>query len=153
MWPSGRCGTTSSSCCAPLRWCSAAVEPDRRMSSLPELIAARDPDAVAGFYDARAGAVRSYCARLVAPGDLDRACVRAFALALAAIGPGSEPGGTLRAATRKAAAEHVRVDGVDSGRSGLLGRGRSERACQLMPQLLAARAGGELGAADLQRVD
>ena len=54
---------------------------DRHMAgneTLLRLIAQRDPDAAAGFFDAHAPSVRRYCEELAAPERLDEATLAAF---------------------------------------------------------------------------
>jgi DNA-directed RNA polymerase specialized sigma24 family protein len=111
---------------------------DRRMAgdeTLLRLIAQRDPDAAAGFFDAHAPSVRRYCEEVAAPARLDEATLAAFVDLLARVEsapPGAELEELLIKATRNAAASRADVTGA---------RGPE---CHAMPDLLAALINGEL---------
>jgi hypothetical protein len=102
-------------------------------TSLAALLRARDRDALAGFFDARAGYVHAYCASICPPDDVDAATLAAFVEFLTrAPGAGSDDDLDLLLvkATRSSAAGRVEV------RS-------SAPVCRAMPEVLAARANGE----------
>jgi hypothetical protein len=104
--------------------------------TLLTLIAQRDPDAAAGFFDAHARSVRRYCEEVAAPERLDEATLAAFVdlLGRIACAPfGVDLEALLRKATRAAAASRAEVTHA---------RGPE---CQAMPDLLAASINGELG--------
>lgn len=106
-----------------------------RDETLLRLIAQRDPDAAAGFFDAHARSVRRYCEELAAPERLDEATLAAFVdvLGRAESAPeGAELEDLLMKATRNAAASRAEV--ADA-------RGPE---CHAMPDLLAALINGEL---------
>ena len=108
--------------------------------TLLELIAAGDVDAAAGFYDGRAPSVREYCLHLCPPELVDEATLAAFADFLgraASLAPDADADDVVRRAARAAAAgrfdpHHPRSD-----------------ACRATPELLAARANGELTRSDV----
>ena len=117
---------------------------------LVDAVRARDRDALASFYDERAGRVREYCA-LVCPAELvDEATLVAFVDFLGRLdrAPASlDLDELLCTSTRGAAAGRAEVgEAPASSRSA---RRRSPRAepgptCLAMPELLAAYASGEL---------
>jgi len=103
--------------------------------TLLRLIAQRDPDAAAGFFDAHAPSVRRYCEEVAAPERLDEATLAAFVDLLARVEsapPEAEPEELLIKSTRNAAASRAEVAGA---------RGPE---CHAMPDLLAALINGEL---------
>jgi hypothetical protein len=118
----------------------------------PKGIRDGDPIVLAALTERRGGAVLAYCEH-VAPGVAANAAADAFArfrrdvvdsrdpLAL-------DPEATLVRATRLAAAAHAPRPHVSS--SGLLGRRGA--SCALIPELLAARAEGELTMGDRARL-
>ncbi len=102
-------------------------------TTLAALLRARDRDALSGFYDARAGYVRAYCASVCPPEDVDGATLAAFVEFLARTsGTGSDDDLDLLLvkATRSSAAGHITVHS-------------SSAVCRAMPEVLAARANGE----------
>jgi hypothetical protein len=118
--------------------------------SLLELIRAGDPDAVAGFYDARAGAVREYCESLCPPELVDEATLAAFADFLGRVetaGENDDADELVLKAARAAATGRVQVYAIRS-RLGRLIAGPvktvSAAECRSTPELLAAEANGEL---------
>jgi hypothetical protein len=125
----------------------------RRRPSLRELIRAGDPDAVAGFYDARAAGIREYCASVVAAELVDEATLASFIDLLGRVREANDGGDLdelLLKATRTAAAARTRVYLPASRFGRLLGRRERpapEAVCHSTPDLLAAEANGELAAA------
>lgn len=124
----------------------AAVDPVR----------SRDPEALATFYDQRAGKVREYCAMICPPQFVDEATFVAFRdflgrldddLAHTDIGDLDE---LLWKSARGAAAgrAEVRVNGRDQSAAQRSRRGSSPNelhtTCLAMPELLAAYASGDL---------
>jgi hypothetical protein len=102
---------------------------------LIELIAVGDPDAAAGFYDARSPSVREYCSEICSPELIDEATLGAFVDFLARVGVASSEADAddlLRKATRGAAASRMHLPEPH------------EPACRSIPELIAARANGEL---------
>jgi hypothetical protein len=99
------------------------------------LIVAGDGDALAGFYDARAGSVHEYCAEVCAADVVDDAVLATFVDFLGrarAAAPGADPDDLLRKSTRTAAASRIQFAGA------------REAACRSTAELVAARANGEL---------
>ncbi len=103
--------------------------------TLLELIAAGDPDAAAGFYDARAPSVREYCVEICSPEQADQATLAAFVDFLGRVGGApadADPDELLRKSTRTAAASRMHLSEPH------------EPTCRSIPELIAARANGEL---------
>jgi hypothetical protein len=94
-----------------------------------ELIADGDPDAAAGFYDARASSVRDYCAELCPPDRVEDATLAAFVDLL---------GRTMNAAADADAGELL----TRSARIAIASRMHSP-TCPEIPELIAARLNGE----------
>jgi hypothetical protein len=123
-----------------------------RPPSLAALIRDGDPDAVAGFYDGRAGSVREYCASLCPAGLVDEATLAAFVDFLGRLenaGDDADLDELVLQATRTSAAGRARILGPPSAVRRLLGHGGqagSQPECRSMPELLAAEANGELPA-------
>jgi hypothetical protein len=116
-------------------------------------IRARDPDALATFYDRRAGNVRRYCALVCPPQFVDEATFVAFRDFLARMAEAeaeADLDDLLWKATRGAAAgrAEVRPDVQDAPapRGGLRQSIRTEpgTTCLAVPELLAAYVSGEL---------
>jgi hypothetical protein len=104
-----------------------------------ELIAVRDGDAMARFYDRHVPGVRQYCAALCTPEQVEKAVEAAMVnfLARATEAPSDRRAqDLLRKATREVAAARMgsRID------EDLV----VDRICRVVPELLAARANGEL---------
>jgi hypothetical protein len=119
-------------------------------------VRARDPDALASFYDRRAGKVREYCAIICPPQFVDEATFVAFRDFLGRL-PDNDShvdinlDELLWKATRGAAAgrAEIRPEGRDltaSQRSSRRGVAAPDpdTTCLAMPELLAAYASGEL---------
>jgi hypothetical protein len=103
--------------------------------TLLRLIAERDPDAAAGFFDAHARSVRRYCEEVAAPARIDESTLAAFVELLGRVEsapPGADLEQLLIKATRNAAASRAEVTDA---------RGPE---CRAMPDLLAALINGEL---------
>lgn len=111
-----------------------------RSTSLSHLIAAGDEDAIAGFRDAHAQQVRAYCAVTCEPKQLHNACDAAFidflGRTLTAARNDRPLEELLLKATRSAAAARFRAPVAPASP-------RPEQ-CAAVPELLAARANGEL---------
>jgi sortase A len=115
---------------------------------------------LAAFYDRRAPAALAYCSRLCAPESIADAVEAAFAGVFEAAA-GDEPlagdalDRRLRSAVRQAAAERAPApEASAAGARRLFERTVSDTGrstCNLSPRLLAARAEGELSAADRER--
>jgi hypothetical protein len=126
-------------------------------ASFGQLVFARDPEALATFYDQRAGKVREYCVLVCPAKDVEEATFAAFVDFLGrldVVGAGVDLEDLLWNATRSAAA----------GRADVRTEPREVRApaphrttfrkppattepgaiCRAMPELLAAYANGEL---------
>jgi hypothetical protein len=115
-----------------MRWRSSRGAQDREQS-LADLIRNRDRDALAGFYDARAGYVRAYCEAICPPSAADDATLAAFVEFVAradGAGPDEDLDLLLVKATRGCAAGRMAI-------------GASQPICRAMPEVLAARANGE----------
>jgi hypothetical protein len=103
--------------------------------TLFELIAAGDPDAVAGFYDARVASVCEYCAEVLTAELVDEAVLAAFVDFLGRVGTATasaDPDDLLRKSARLAAASRVQVSYV------------REPACRGVAEVVAALASDEL---------
>lgn len=102
---------------------------------LAELIVSGDQDAVAGYYDGRAPSVYEYCTQICTPEQVEEAVLASFADFLGRVrgsGHGADLDDLLRKSTRGAAASRMRVSNA------------RDPACRSMPELIAARANGEL---------
>ncbi len=116
--------------------------------SLAATIRLGDVDAVAGFRDAHAEKVRSFCASVCAPERLDDACEAAFIEFVARIRT-TEIGDErlddlLLKATRSAAAGRCQIIRPRPSRDGAQASHPDPRICAAMPELLAAAANSEL---------
>jgi hypothetical protein len=102
---------------------------------LVDLILSGDQDALAGFYDGRAPSVYQYCAQICPSQQVEEAVLASFADFLGrvrAAGSEADLDDLLRKSTRSAAASRMRVP-----------KSR-DPVCRSMPELIAARANGEL---------
>ncbi|MGI8904003.1 MAG: hypothetical protein ACR2IP_10175 [Solirubrobacteraceae bacterium] len=124
--------------------------------SLAELILAGDPDALAGFFDARESSVRSFCVE-ASPAELvEEACAAARIDFIGRLRTAREQDLSrldldelLLKATRSATAGRFKVQAppLAAGRRGKwTGRPVDQATCQVMPELLAGGANGELSA-------
>jgi hypothetical protein len=102
---------------------------------LVDLILSGDQDAVAGFYDGRAPSVYAYCAEVCRGEQVEGAVLASFADFLGRVradGVNADVDELLRKSTRTAAASRMRV------------ANSRDATCRSMPELIAARANGEL---------
>ena len=105
-----------------------------------ELIAARDHDAMARFYDRHAAMVGEFCGAVCPDERVDEAVAAVFVNFLGRVTEGQtdeEPEELLRRAAREIAASRMEVGGVFADE-------REDPVCRAMPELLAARVNGEL---------
>jgi hypothetical protein len=136
-----------------------AFEPrsPEQAASFAQLVFNRDPDALASFYDERAGTVREYCMLVCLAGLVEDATFAAFIDflgRLTEVGPGADLDDLLRKATRSAAAGRAEVraevrEVVVPARNRRSARKPAPAPgpgpiCQAMPELLAGYANGEL---------
>jgi hypothetical protein len=101
---------------------------------LVDLILSGDQDAVAGYYDGRAPSVYAYCHEVCTRDRVEDAVLASFADFLGrlrAAGAEADLDDLLRKSTRTAAAGRMQVHS-------------REATCQSLPELIAARANGEL---------
>jgi hypothetical protein len=121
----------------------------------PEGVRAGDRAALQGLVDRRGPAVIAFCTQVCGPQAAERAAAEAFARFRAAVRDtpdlsAIDPEALLRGATRHAAASLARQPSGPPP-SGKL-RSRGTQTCQHVPTMLAARANGALGEADLDRL-
>jgi hypothetical protein len=105
-----------------------------------ELIAARDVDAMARFYDRHGAAVRQFCAAVCPAARVEEAVEAALVdfLARATVAAeGGVPETLLSKSTREVAASRMELEAVAAHEA-------LDPICRAMPELLAARANGEL---------
>src|SRR4051794_6634927 len=125
----------------------------------PALTRERGAD-LAAFYDRRAAAALAYCARLCAPEAIADAVDASFARVFEAAAAGEATDDAAldrspRAAVRRRAAPRPRAATAGVPARRLLERLADPNrggACELMPALLAARAGGTLSEGDAERM-
>jgi hypothetical protein len=135
---------------------SAAMEGSSNASgATPEGVRAGDHAALQAVVDRRGPAVIAFCTQVCGPHDATRAAAEAFARFRAAVRDASQlssvdPELLLRGATRHAAASMARVP-LGPPPHGKL-RSRGTQTCEHVPTMLAARANGALGEADLERM-
>jgi hypothetical protein len=118
----------------------------------PEGVRDGDPAALSGLTTRRGSAVMAYAARVAAPGEATDAAAEAFAWFRRAVVEAADPYAvdperTLLRGARYTAASHAPRELPLRAR---LRGGASP--CELVPELLAARAERELGEADLSRL-
>jgi hypothetical protein len=115
--------------------------------SLAHMIRRGDPDVIAGFRDAHVEQVRRYCEEACVPERLEEAVDAAFAdfvgRVRAAEGSDLPLDDMLLPATRSAAAARFRIV-HPPGTHRALRRSGDSQLCEVIPELLAARANGEL---------
>jgi DNA-directed RNA polymerase specialized sigma24 family protein len=121
----------------------------------PEGVRAGDRTALQALVERRGPAVVAFCMQVCGPQGADRAAAEAFARFRAAVRDAPELGGLdpealLRGATRHAAASMARQPSGPPPHGRLLSRGT--QTCEHVPTMLAARANGALGEADLDRL-
>jgi hypothetical protein len=121
----------------------------------PQGVRAGDPAALQALVDRRGPAVIAFCTQVCGPQAADRAAAEAFARFRAAVRDAQDlksldPEGLLRGATRHAAASMARQPSGPPPHGKL--RSRGTETCVHVPTMLAARANGALGPADLERI-
>jgi hypothetical protein len=121
----------------------------------PEGVRAGDRMALQGLVDRRGPAVIAFCTQVCGPQNADRAAAEAFARFRAAVRAAPDLGALdpetlLRGATRHAAASLARQPSGPPPHGRLKSRGT--QTCEHVPTMLAARANGALGSADLDRL-
>jgi hypothetical protein len=134
---------------------SAAMEGSSNAGVTPEGVRAGDRDALQALVDRRGPAVVAFCTQVCGPPAADRAAAEAFARFRAAVRDAPDltalnPEALLRGATRHAAASMARQPSGPPPHGRL--RSRGTQTCEHVPTMLAARANGALGAADLERL-
>jgi hypothetical protein len=134
---------------------SAAMEGSSNAGVTPEGVRAGDRAALLALVDRRGPAVIAFCTQVCGPQAAERAAAEAFARFRAAVRDapelvGLDPEALLRGATRHAAASMARVPSGPPPHGRLKSRGT--KTCEHVPTMLAARANGALGEADLDRL-
>jgi hypothetical protein len=134
---------------------SAAMEASSEKGVTPEGVRAGDAAALQALVDRRGPAVIAFCTQVCGPPAADRAAAEAFARFRAAVRDAPdlkslEPEALLRGATRHAAASMARQPSGPPPHGKL--RSRGTETCVHVPTMLAARANGALGPADLERL-
>jgi hypothetical protein len=134
---------------------SAAMEGSSDKGVTPEGVRAGDRAALAALVERRGPAVIAFCTQVCGPRAADRAAAEAFARFRAAVRDAPDlgilqPEALLRGATRHAAASMARQPSGPPPHGKL--RSRGTQTCQHVPTMLAARANGALGPADLERL-
>jgi hypothetical protein len=134
---------------------SAAMEGSTERGVTPEGVRAGDRAALAALVERRGPAVVAFCTQVCGPQMADRAAAEAFARFRAAVRDAPDlkalhPEALLRGATRHAAASLARQPSGPPPHGKL--RSRGTQTCQHVPTMLAARANGALGGADLDRL-
>jgi hypothetical protein len=135
---------------------SAAMEGSSNASgATPQGVREGDRAALQAVVDRRGPAVIAFCTQVCGPHDATRAGAEAFARFRAAVRDAPDlravdPELLLRGATRHAAASMARVP-LGPPPHGRL-RSRGTQTCEHVPTMLAARANGALGEADLERL-
>jgi hypothetical protein len=134
---------------------SATMEGSSDKGVTPDGVKAGDHAALAALVERRGPAVVAFCAQVAGPQMADRAAAEAFARFRAAVRDapdlrGLDPEALLRGATRHAAASMARQPSGPPPHGKL--RSRGTQTCQHVPTMLAARANGALGQADLDRL-
>ncbi len=135
---------------------SAAMEASSEKGVTPQGVRAGDPAALQALVDRRGPAVIAFCTQVCGPQAADRAAAEAFARFRAAVRDAQDlksldPEALLRGATRHAAASMARQPSGPPPHGKL--RSRGTETCVHVPTMLAARANGALGPADLERID
>ncbi len=134
---------------------STAMEGSGNGGVTPEGVRAGDRMALQGLVDRRGPAVIAFCTQVCGPQNADRAAAEAFARFRAAVRAAPDLGALdpetlLRGATRHAAASLARQPSGPPPHGRL--RSRGTQTCEHVPTMLAARANGALGSADLDRL-
>ena len=134
---------------------SAAMEASSDKGVTPQGVRSGDPAALQALVDRRGPAVIAFCTQVCGPQAADRAAAEAFARFRAAVRDAQDlksldPEALLRGATRHAAASMARQPSGPPPHGKL--RSRGTETCVHVPTMLAARANGALGPADLERI-
>jgi hypothetical protein len=134
---------------------SATMEASSEKGVTPQGVRAGDPAALQALVDRRGPAVIAFCTQVCGPQAADRAAAEAFARFRAAVRDAQDlkslqPEALLRGATRHAAASMARQPSGPPPHGKL--RSRGTETCVHVPTMLAARANGALGPADLERI-
>jgi len=134
---------------------SAAMEASSERGVTPEGVRAGDRAALQALVERRGPAVIAFCTQVCGPQAADRAAAEAFARFRAAVRDAIDlksldPEALLRGATRHAAASMARQPSGPPPHGKL--RSRGTETCVHVPTMLAARANGALGPADLDRL-
>jgi hypothetical protein len=135
---------------------SAAMDGSSNGSgATPQGVRAGDRASLQAVVDRRGPAVIAFCTQVCGPHDATRAAAEAFARFRAAVRDAPDltvvdPEVLLRGATRHAAASMARAP-MGPPPHGKL-RSRGTQTCEHVPTMLAARANGALGEADLERL-
>lgn len=121
----------------------------------PQGIRAGDPAALQGLIERRGPAVMGFATLVCGPENAPQAAAEALARFRAAVRDSPDlsaidPEMLLRAATRHASAALARIPSGPPPRGRL--RSRGTQTCRHVPVMLAARANGALGQADLDRL-
>ena len=121
----------------------------------PEGVRAGDRAALQALVERRGPAVVAFCTQVCGPQAAERAAAEAFARFRAAVRDaqtlgGLDPEALLRGATRHAAASMARQPSGPPPHGRL--RSRGTQTCEHVPTMLAARANGALGDADVERL-
>jgi hypothetical protein len=151
-------GTTEALEYMPLdgRLGSAAMDGSSNASGVtPEGVREGDPTALRALVDRRGPAVIAFCTQVCGRDNAPVAAAEAFARFRAAVRDAPDlsavdPETLLRGATRHAAASMARTP-LGPPPHGVL-RSRGTKTCEHVPTMLAARANGALGQADLERL-
>lgn len=135
---------------------SASMEASSEKGVTPQGVRAGDPAALQALVDRRGPAVVAFCTQVCGPQAADRAAAEAFARFRAAVRDAEDlkslqPEALLRGATRHAAASMARQPSGPPPHGKL--RSRGTETCVHVPTMLAARANGALGPADLERIE
>lgn len=121
----------------------------------PDGVREGDRTALQSLVERRGPSVMAFCSRVCGPANAERASAEAFARFRAAVRDAIElgaldPEALLRGATRHAAASMARTPSGPPPHGRL--RSRGTQTCLHVPTMLAARANGALGEADLERL-
>jgi hypothetical protein len=135
---------------------SAAMESSSQVAGVtPDGVREGDRAALQALVERRGPAVMAFCTRVCGPANAPRASAEAFARFRAAVRDALDlsaldPEALLRGATRHAAASMARTPSGPPPTGRL--RSRGTQTCEHVPTMLAARANGALGEADLERL-
>lgn len=129
-----------------------------RQAVTPSGVRSGDQGTLEALCARRGVAVLAYCERVCAPGRAAEGAADAFARFRAAVVntpevDGLDPDRLLLSVTRHAAAERAPRPAPEGLTRRLAARRGHPSPCELVPELLVARAEGELSAADLERLE